>query len=480
MRRTTLCGLNLLWCAAVIVGFVLNADAQFRASVQGTVTDTVNAVVPGATVTLTNTETGQTQQTVASDEGFYRFSALPPGIYTISFEQSSFKKRVIENVKVDAEAVRGVDVQLETGGIAETVTVEAEDAALQTEDANVQKTITTQEVERLPQVGRDVYELIRLAPGVFGAGARSGSGASVGLPNTSGPGGSNEGIFQTENRPAVSANGQRVSANNFQIDGVSVNSQTWGGAAVITPTQEAVKEVQVTSSSYSAEDGRNSGAQIRVVSQNGTNRFRGSAFFKYNDPGWNAFTPTINIAGTTRRIQANRVETRNKTFGGSFGGPVLRNKLFFFFAYEGGRVNNTDTYEAFIETDQLRQFIISRGGVSAQIVGAAGSQPRVVSILPVECANYTFSANGNRCRNVAGGLDLGSPLGALRQYVPTTAPVTGGLNRTQQESFGGGFDGIPDIQRALLVDPGVQRGDQYVTRIDYEATKKDKLASTLR
>lgn len=441
-------------------------NAQFRAGIQGTVSDTAGGVIPGATVTLTNNETGQTQQVIASDEGFYRFSALPPGNYTVTVEQESFKKRVIENVKVDAESTRGLDVQLEAGGISEVVTVEAEPEILETEDANVKKTITNNEIQRLPQVGRDPYELVRLAPGIFGAGARTGSGGSSGLPNTSGPGGSSIGLFETENRPAISANGQRVSANNFQIDGVSVNSQTWGGAAVITPTQEAVKEVQVTSSSYSAEDGRNSGAQIKVVSQNGTNQFHGSAFFKYNDPGWNAFTPTITIEGTTRRIGGERVGTRNKTFGGSLGGPIYRNKLFFFFAYEGLRASSVDTYDTFIETEQLRNFIASRGGISSQIVSSPGTAPRIVSILSRTCADFNFP-NGNNCQLVNGGFDLGSPAGALGQYFQGN------------QSLGGGFDGIPDVQFARLIDPRSTEGNQYVARIDFNATQRDDFAFTL-
>ncbi|HSK70362.1 MAG TPA: carboxypeptidase-like regulatory domain-containing protein, partial [Pyrinomonadaceae bacterium] len=479
MRRVSLRFFRLSLFIAVIALFSIIANAQFRAGVQGTVTDVTGAVIPGATVVLTNKETGQTKQTVTSDAGFYRFSALPPGMYTLTVEQQSFKKRVVEDVKVDAESVRGFDVQLEAGGIAETVTVQADNAPLETEDASVRKTITNVEVQRLPQVGRDPYELVRLAPGVFGAGARSASGGSVGLPNTSGPGGSDISIFATENRPAISANGQRVSANNFQIDGVSVNSQTWGGAAVITPTQEAVKEVQVTSSSYSAEDGRNSGAQIKVVSQNGTNQFHGSAFFKYNDPGWNAhnsgFTiidPNIRSAnGLPRRVDVarRRVETRDKTFGGSLGGPIFRNKLFFFFAYEGLRARSNNPYEAFIETDQLRQFIANRGGISSQIVSAEGALPRVISIIPVPCSRFVFP-RGNRCREVAGGLDLGSPPAGVR--VGQYAPINDAM-------FYGDFDGIPDVQYALLENPSLTDGSQYVTRIDYEATQKDKFAFSL-
>src|SRR4029079_19349312 len=118
-----------------------------------------------------------------------------------------------------------------------------------------------QEVKRLPQAGRDPYELIRLTPGLFGDSARGGNGNSSGLPNAggdTGPGGSNNSIFQAENQPQISAHGQRVTAHSFQIDGVSLNSLTHGGAAVITPNQESVKEIQISSTSYSSEDGRSS------------------------------------------------------------------------------------------------------------------------------------------------------------------------------------------------------------------------------
>src|SRR5207302_11340445 len=127
-------------------------------------------------------------------------------------------------------------------------------------------------------------------PGVFGDGARAGSGGAINLPNFTGPGGTaaDRLIFQFENQPQVSANGQRVAAKDFQIDGTSVNSLTHGGAAVVTPNQESVKEVRVIANNYSAEFGRNSGAQVLTVSQNGTNTFHGSLFLKNNSPVLNA------------------------------------------------------------------------------------------------------------------------------------------------------------------------------------------------
>lgn len=447
---------RFLSCSVLILCFALIANAQFKAALQGTVSDSSGASVVGATVVLTNTETNKEAQTITSDDGFYRFNGLAPGIYKLVVTQTNFKQSVTENVKIDAEGLQGLDVKLEAGGVSEIVTVTPENEALETEDANVRRTITTAEIRRLPQNGRDPYELARLAPGVFGAGARSADGSSANLPNTSGPGGSNVGIFATENQVQISANGQRLSANNFQIDGTSVNSQTWGGAAVITPSQESVKEVQVTSSTYSAEDGRNSGAQVKVVTQNGTNQFHGSAFFKYNDPKLNAFNKGFTLPGNT--VASRRVEDRNKTFGGSVGGRIIRDKLFFFFGYEGVRSRSNNTYQGFVETPQLRSLIRSARptALSARVLGASGIEPRIIAILPNTCADF-----GAPCQVVGNGFDIGSPIGARGQYVPFS------------QAGGGGFDGIADIQYALLVNPTSFRGNQYFTRVDYNLTQKD-------
>ena len=307
-------------CGFFVLCAMITAHAQFRAGVQGTVSDSSGALVPGAQVVLKDTETGKTQETTTSDEGFYRISGLAPGKYELTVEKTGYKKSIAQSLNIGAETVQGVDVILEIGEVTATVTI-ADEATqqLETETANVDKGITTQEVRRLPQVGRDPYELIRLTPGILGESGRSANGNSNGLPNSPGPGGSNNSIFQTENQPQISANGQRISANNFQIDGVSVNSLSHGGAAVVTPNQESVKEIRVSSTSFDAEDGRNSGAQIKVVSQNGTNDFHGSAFFKYDSPKLNAFNKYPNDFG---RGQTERVERLFRQFGGRIGGPL--------------------------------------------------------------------------------------------------------------------------------------------------------------
>jgi hypothetical protein len=476
--RHTLLSLRVVLCGFFLLLLTTTASAQFRAGVQGSVTDAQGGAVVGATVTLTSKETNKTQQATTSDEGFYRFSELPPGSYTITAEQAGFNKKTLANVVVNAEAVEGVNITLEAAGVTASVTItDTLGQSLETENANVDKSLTTQEVRQLPQFGRDPYNLVRLTPGVFGEGARGSAGQSANLPNQPGPGGSNRSIFQTENQVQVSANGQRVTANNYQIDGTSVNSLTHGGSAVITPNQESVKEVRVIANSYSAEYGRNSGAQILTVSQNGTNQFHGTLFLKNDSPGLNAF----NKYGGFNNAPPVRVNSHLNQFGGSLGGPIPiprfgedngpgfklgRNKAFFFLSYEGLRSNTSDTVNSFVETPDYRALIqqLRPGSIAATILGSSGIAPRVINVIPVPCTFAGFATNnGTGCRQVAGGLDIGSPTGARGQYVLSSNPT------------GGGLDGIPDVQFAQIAVPTASKGNQYNLRLDFNPTQKDTL-----
>ncbi len=486
LLRTLLCGIFISLLAA-------SASAQFRASVQGSITDPTGAIIPGATVTLTNLETTKTQQTVASDEAFYRFSNLAPGRYSITAEQSGFKKQVLENVVLSGEETQGVNLVLSTGEVAETITVTGTSAPqLETETANIRGLITTEEVRQLPQTGRNPYELARTAPGVFGDTARGGGGNTAqfipGVEQLGG--GSNSGVFQTENQTQISANGQRVSSNNYQIDGVSVNSLGLGGAAVVTPNQESVKEVSIVSSTYSAEDGRNTGAQVKVVSQNGTNEFHGSAVANYASPKLNAFNKYFGPAPTTNaparllncqrgvRVFATRcptiVDQYERKFAGSIGGPVYlprfgeggksylsgKNKLFFFFSTEALRRSNSRVDNIFIETPEFRDYVarVRPGGFATSLFNRPGVTPsRVIATgLP-----SLGPAGPSRAVNGQAGLsfDIGSINAPINQNVTPNA-----------------FDGIPDVTLASVEIPSSTRGNQYNTRFDYNRGTKDQFA----
>ena len=412
---------------------------QYNASIQGTVTDPSGAAVPNAKVTVTNQATGVSTQTKTSSTGGYTVGQLPPGNYTVTVEASGFQKSETKDVIVLAEQIRGLDLTLTVGGANQTITVSgATTPLLQTQDASVSKTLSGETIEQLPSFGRDPFQLIRLTPGVFGDSARTGVGTSSNLPSQQGPGGSNNQIFQVENQVQVVSNGQRVSANSYFLDGVSINSLEWGGAAVLTPNEESVQEVVVTSSDYDAEDGRNSGAITKVVSKYGTNQFHGSGLIKFDDKGLNSFNKYRGPFGNPQR---NNQKLRQ--FGGSIGGPIIHNNLFFFFSYEGARINNSHVdLNVPVETPEFRQYVISLrpNSVAAQLFALPGIEPRTIvqTLDTFDCCSLNQPAGFYYCCSTAVN---GAP--------------------------GGGPDGIPDFARVDISVPNTLNSNQYNGRLDF-------------
>src|SRR6266404_1170161 len=240
MRLKTLLILVLSFCA-------LPTYAQYRAGIQGVIVDPQGNAVEGATVTLTSKETNISKTTTTEASGGYNFLSLAPGRYAITVEKAGFKKNSLEDVVVAAEQTQAVNIALEVGEVTQSVTVSAEVApAIDTETGQIGGTLTSNDIQNLPSLGRDPFQLLRLAPGVFGDAAHTNSGNSQNTPGSAGPGGTsaNSSIFSTENKVQINANGQRNATNSYQIDGVEVNSLAWGGAAVITPNEESVKEVR--------------------------------------------------------------------------------------------------------------------------------------------------------------------------------------------------------------------------------------------
>ncbi|MGA8030112.1 MAG: carboxypeptidase regulatory-like domain-containing protein, partial [Bryobacteraceae bacterium] len=445
----------------------LPALAQFSASLQGTVTDPSGAVVPGAHVKLLNNGTQATQETTASDQGFYRFNQLPAGTYTLTVDAPGFQTATITEVQLAADIAQTKDATLQAGNIQSTTTVTASAVpTLQTADASVSGTITSQAIEQLPTFGRDPYELVRTMPGIDGTGARSGNGQSATLGNTTGPGGSSTSIFQTENQLQVSSSGQRVEQNVFLLDEVSVNSLGWGGAAVVTPNSESVQDITVVTSDYLAEDGRGSGAHIKITDKSGTNQFHGSALFLYQDPNLNAY----NKWGGPDNAPPIRVENAYRQYAGSVGGPIKKDKLFFFTSYEGLHNKTTSYGTGWTLTPQADQLIAAQNNVVGKIFSSVKNTPRIVAVLggpTASCAGLFGSNAAAVCRDVPGGLNVGSPgpgVAPGNPYYPS--PPNAG-------SIGGGFTSTPDLQYVQYYLPGSQIGNQFNGRIDYNLSSKD-------
>ena len=448
--------------AVAVVAVVLSAAAfaQFNASIQGTVTDQSGAVIPNATVTATEQGTGKVSTAQTTADGLYRISGLPPGTYSITVTANTFATHTDTDVNVRAEEPRGWNVQLSPASTKQNVTVSAETVPeLQTENANLEGTITTAQVENLPKFGRDPYELLRLAPGVFGQGAHSANGGAVNFPNSTGPGGSNTSLYQTENQVAISTDGQRITSNSYTIDGVSVNSQTWGGAAVITPSPDDIKEMNIVTTPLTADVGASSGATVQVITKSGTNKFHGGAFFQYQDPSLNAFSGYAGPAS----LNAKDVKDEDKwrQYGAHIGGPIKKDKLFFFFDWEALHSNeSTVSAPTYIFSPQFYQMVQTArpNTFASTITSVANGQARVYNVLTPSCA--VFTASNWPCQVVNGGLDIGSPYGTNGTY----DPVFSGINANQA---GGGLDGIPDLEYVQERVPSTATPNQYNGRVDY-------------
>jgi hypothetical protein len=458
-----------------IVTLTALVQAQYGASLQGTVTDKSGAVVASATVTITNQATGVSRSTTTGDSGFYHISGLPPGKYIVAVESPSFKKSSTTDVVVTAEAQRGFDVALVPTQVQETVTVSAGNEQLQTESAVVDNTLSSAQVEALPAFGRDPYELVRLSPGVFGDASRQGNGNSLVIPQQVGPGGSNFQLFQTENAVQIVSNGQRVTANDYTLDGASVNSLSHGGAAVITPNAESIQEIVVVSGFTSAQDGRNTGSQIKTISKYGTNVLHGSAFVKFDDKGLNAFNkffgPT-NVPLTERPCEGDtftvvasncpsRVDRRYRDYAGSIGGPIFKNRLFFFFSYEGVRETSTAlSRDVKLETAAFRDYVksVNPDSVAAAIFNTPGIEPRITATTSETdcCSLITDPADPNF--HVLG-----------QWYRPNT---------DKGNAIGNGPDGITDWGIFDLTVPSRTSGNQYNGRLDYTHGTNQFFAST--
>lgn len=326
-----------------------NALAQSGTSgLRGTVSDTQGAHIPGATVTLVNPQTGFVRAVTADSTGSYQFLAVPPGTYTVRVELAGFRMAVYEGVSLPVEIVARQDVRLELGGLAETIEVVAETTVINTTDASLGNTITGIQVRELPLEARNVVGLLSLQPG------------AVYLPNTT----------NTDPRSG-SVSGARADQSNVTLDGVDVNDPQFGTAysSALRVTLDALQEFRVQTSNYGAESGRSSAAQVSLVTRSGTNEFRGSAYGVHRNTAWSSNEYFLKLAqlGSGQPSEAPKLD---KTIGGgSFGGPILRDKLFFFGNFEKLREES--------EASVLRNVpsATMRDGVLVYQCAAAGACP---------------------------------------------------------------------------------------------------------
>lgn len=324
---------------AFLVGlcvFSFSLFAQDRAAVNGVVTDASGALIPNAKVELISPDTGFQRETVTAPNGLYQLTPLPVGSYTISIKKEGFKPTVISNVELQYGQTRTFDVKLEIGTVEQSVAVAATADSLNVTNAEVSGVIEAEQIKEIPVSGRNWAGLMLLAPGAinYGDGAQR----------------------------SIRFSGHSLDDSNFTFDGVDtsgVQEQTQKADTRLNIALDAIQEFRVSTSNYTAESGAAGGAQINVVSKSGTNQVHGGTFYALRNDALDSRSP---FDGST--LPAFTLHQ----FGASLGGPVVKDKAFFYFNYEGLRQSLGETFTNFVPSASFRAQVLATSPALASIL----------------------------------------------------------------------------------------------------------------
>lgn len=438
-------------------------------SITGVVRDVNNAVVSGANVTVTNTATGIVRQTTTNEDGIYRVTNLNPGQnYQVEVAATGFESKIVQNIEIRLAVESSVNVDLGVQGVGGTVTVTGESPLINTTQSQLSTSYSQQQLQQLPYNGGSIDNLALLTPGVI-----------------------TPGDADFTNGVGISANGNRGRSNNFQLDGQDNNDNSVAGPTLTITNSEAIGDYQVTTNNPSAEFGRNAGAQVNVITRSGTNSFRGSLFEFYQGNKLNARNNLekkdaavfnfLSSNGFANQFQglANRngqsVFDYNR-FGGSLGGPIVKNRAFFFATYQQD-IQNGETFGGSLGSGAIgfgrgngfqqvlgdARFPGARGILGNTVVGggpAFASVPGQFILVP-----QTQDTNGDGVPDAfvnSGGAFTNS------LFVCSITPVNGApcptANRIALQTGEG-----------IRIVPNRYRESQFITREDINLTDKDSL-----
>ena len=479
---------KLQFCLALF--FVLALGLGALAQVQngqftGTVTDPSNAAIANAKVTVTNIGTNLSVTTTTNQTGNYTASQLPPGTYKLTVEASGFKTAANNDITLNAGTTQHADFKMQLGQAREVVEVTGEAAAVNTEDSKLATTVSSTQISNLPLNGRNVYDLIQLAPGAV---------------NVTG--------VDFENGHNAVVNGLREDFNGFLINGVS--NKGLSGGVVNTPIEDTVQEFQQLQLNMSAQYGNSAGSINNLVTKSGTNAFHGSAweyvrndifdanqFFLNQQP--DPFKDPTGTLCATDHSKCFKPPVRFNQFGGTFGGPIIKDKLFFFASYQGDRFKTTGTPQTIsVESPEFRAAVESTfpnstaallyknftpllpgtNPVSLNGYIAAGTQPNGFNFADYVCPDTVGAANAAKFQTLLGvtAADQTTPLGS------TGAPCTSAL--TIQP---GTFDrnapfqlqsvAIFGSQTGALGNGNLFNGNEGSFRLDYNPKASDRLSA---
>jgi outer membrane receptor protein involved in Fe transport len=418
-------GTLVVLLALLLVWSLVGAAQTSRGSLTGTITDSTGAVVSNAKVTITNKATGVSRSTTSNDAGIYRFDAIDLGDYRLTVEAPSFSKATVETVSISAARTTSVDASLQAGGGQETVTVEGVAETLQTTDPTRVETISTRKVKDLPIIGQNSLNLLLTIPGV----ATTDQGGST-----------NSGIG--------SVNGARPRSNSFLIDGVENNDISVNGPAFAPTNNDAIQEISIQTSNFSAEFGRAGGAVINQVTKGGTNALHGTAAWVYR-------TQNFNAASRQERLGGGKSAFLEHLPAFTIGGPVVipglydgRGKTFFFGGGQWDRLNNGSALSAPFRVPT------AAGVATLQALATAGctQAQRYLTFLDGLVAPATNVAN----------ISLAIP--------NATFLVTGSCNGTDRTGM------VLETGVVSRAVPSLFHDDNHVVRIDHKVSDKQQVS----
>lgn len=412
-------------------------------SLRGTVSDPKGAVLTNAEVTLTNPATNFSRTARTAGDGTYQYVQLPPGQYRLSVKAPGFAT-IQQSVELLVALPATVNVTMQVKGATETVEVSGAGALVNTQDATLGNAFNTQRIQALPFEGRNPVEILSLQPGVSYV-APAGVVDQIGMDDPNKPGDSRGG----------SVNGGRSDQTNIVLDGLDNNDQLNGLAftGALRTTLESTEEFRVTTSNSNADAGRSSGAQVSLVTKSGTNSFHGS-LYEYHRP---TFTTANDWFNKRNQLLAGTPNIPGKllrnTFGGSIGGPIIKDRFFFFVNYEGMRKAESVQTTRVVPSDLLRQGTI-------QYIACADGQPDTCA--PDDPSNVLVALDQAQIAAISPGVVNPANIGVDQAVVALFQQYPHANN----DSFGDGFN----FRAFSFPAPAPQSFNTWIAKLDYNLT----------
>jgi hypothetical protein len=448
------CVFTLLVCVSMAW-----AQSAGTGAINGTVTDAQGGTVSGASVTATSLATNQSRTATTGANGVYTFSLLPPGNYKLKFAAPGFKTSEIGSVTVNGTETATVNQALEVGAVTQTVTVESTVETLQTQSSTLGTTVSGSQITALPLANGNYTEILGLSAGTTSSGDNA---TAIG-----------------KGTQDISANGADPGQNNFQMDGVAVNNIANSGSSndgtiytgIPIPSPDAIAEFKVQTSTYDASYGRNPGANVNVSTKSGSNQFHGSAFEFFRNTVLNS-----NDFFLKRGQAANGVNTRpafdQNQFGATLGGPIKKDKFFFFFSYRGTRAKNG-------EAPQAQDFGALFGGPQLPTLNsfaALGSRGTCASPAALPDFSTIASSCDATAQAFASAMNIQNIVG-LRIFQLTTGK-TGGVPNNYYIPSPVSYPQFCSAGGTCNFDiPAIYTENQYVANGDYVFNSKNTLTT---